>query len=371
MPRRSPSSTHAPPVPMNCSSCDRPRARAPSRFRGGLTRRRTSSGCNRSGAIADQPTVRDAFRMRRRAGDPHAGEHGGQRRGELARDRPRLLDEEEADRAQHGEREEAQPVEGHGHGGRVGEPAVQLQRPVPRGCWRRRVRARPSPSGPATPSRGESHPRGRHDRRPGARRGARARRGRGRRRPSGAPGRSRSSASQTVCRTSMAAGVEAEHVAQPVVLPLVELVGDERARSRPSRVIVRPKTPMRSGSLPLASASDRRRRRTCAVSSVGEQRPRARRAPARCPRRAARARRRRSAGASSTRSPARTASPNESGSWSSTTWVAPAAAALLARGSRRPARARRRARQAVRLRRGSRRGCAGDGRRRYERRGRR
>ena len=62
------SSTQPPPVPRNCSSCVRPRALARRASAACWRRRRSSSGCMRSGAMADQPTVRARFSVERARG---------------------------------------------------------------------------------------------------------------------------------------------------------------------------------------------------------------------------------------------------------------------------------------------------------------
>ena len=147
-------------------------------------------------------------------------------------------------------------------------------------------------------------------RRRGGRPGGRARRGRGASSTVGSAGSNPSSDCQTACRTRMAAGSRPSTSLSPSCWPWSSSSATI-GTLRPRRVIVRPKPAMRSGSshsmsFGPATATD------FAVSSVATQRRRAPRAPARSPRRAARARRRPTQGASSTRSPARTASPNES-----------------------------------------------------------
>ena len=193
-----------------------------------------------------------------------------------------------------------------------------------RALRRRIVRARPASAARRRRRRRTARaPRARPRR--GARRGGRARRGRGRRRRSAAPGSNPSSALPDGVPHEDGGRVEAEHVAQSVVLALVEFVGDERRRSgrgasscgrsrrcgraRPIRMSFGPGDGDGLGGL-----------------EGGEQRRRARRAPARCPRRAARARRRRTR---VRRAPARPRAPprrTRARCCSSTTWVAPAAA---------------------------------------------
>ena len=294
----------------------------PSRFRGGLAAsarlvglqpqrrdRRPADGARR---LQDAPG----------AGDPHAGEHGGQRRGELARDGARLLDEEEAHRAQHGEREVAHPVEGHRQGGRVREPAMQGSGPC-------RAGVPPSRPRPAVAERaghavgGESHPRRGHDRDAVAgEAGAHAEVERvvDRRERRVEP------LERLPDRVPHEHGrrVQAQHVAQPVVLPLVELVGDDRhappeagdrAAEDADAVGLLPLHELRTGDGDGLRGLERGEQ---GLERVGLRRGVLGEQPQRV-----------GVGAGRVEHPlpARTASPNESGSWSSTTWVAPAAAA--------------------------------------------
>ena len=232
MPRRVPSSTQR---AARAEELQLVRATArprPSRLRGGLAASaRSSSGC-----MPQRRDRRPADGARRLqdaagAGHPRAREHRGERRGQLARDRAGRLDEEQAHRPQQREREEGDPVQRHGH-----ERARTTSRRCSCGCAASRVRD----DGPR-PAAIRLRARRRRCRR--TRPAPRARRRRGARRGGRAPTRSRASstvgragsnppsARQTAWRTRIGRRVEAEHVAQAVVLPLVELVVDERRRS--------------------------------------------------------------------------------------------------------------------------------------------
>ena len=360
------SSTHPPPVPMNCSSCERPRALMRRASAAAWRRRRNSSGCSRSGAIADQPTVREDVRTRR----ARATRTPENMVASAAPNSPRIApgcftSSSRMDRRIASGRKLSQ-WNGTARGRRVRQAAMQGRGTS--GAGVAATRARPSVVGrPCDAGGGEPHARRGHDGDavPGQA-GAHAEveavvdgRERGiesvERLPDGVPDED-------------GGRIEAEHVAESVVLALVELVGDDRdapAEARhgaseagdPARLV------------PVHELRTRRPRRIWPSRAWRAALP-ARRAPARRPRRAARAR---PPPTRARRAPARPpARPRR-------TRVAPAA---TRRGWRRrrhsarvprrpPARARPRARRVCAPAHGSRRGCAGDGRRRDERRGRR